>query len=404
MPKRQHAIGKLCAALLVVAAISYGDGLLAQSNTRLLLSSGWGVPGHQGFAFGAITNLSMNETKEIVFNSTLRSAKLDLHAVVRSVGVTFSVVAFEGLRAPVPNYFYESFSAPKMNVRGQVVFTAALKGAEPTSVVVRVDESGAHRVIATSGGAAPGIASATFQEFSSPVITPNGNVLFAARTAGPHPGIGLFFSSPQGLQAVPLPADLRLGPKYLLEPVLARRDEAVFVPRGTAKDAAQDQLFRALAAQSFQSLNPPPAAEQTVEILTPRLTDKPITMLLVFFEEENIQTLTLTGNPGTTIVARVPAMGAVKPLGRIQAQTVGPEGKIVVAATAQADPSDLGLYFYTEGQLVRLTTADEFMSVVSLLRDRPISSLTSDAERTVAFLAPIGELGDSVAVYIVSLP
>jgi len=87
----------------------------AQSNTRLLLASGWGVPGHPGFAFGPFSGLAMNECPEIVFLSSLRGAKSELRAVVRSSGVTFSVVAFEGLRAPVPQPSYASLSAPTPN-------------------------------------------------------------------------------------------------------------------------------------------------------------------------------------------------------------------------------------------------------------------------------------------------
>lgn len=76
--------------------------LSAQSNTRLLLSAGSGVPGHPGIAFGPFIDLAMNDNRQIAFLSSLRSPRNELRAVVVSSGVSFSVVAFQGLQTPIP--------------------------------------------------------------------------------------------------------------------------------------------------------------------------------------------------------------------------------------------------------------------------------------------------------------
>src|SRR3990170_4982268 len=85
---------RVFALLALALALGYAPQVRAQSNTRLLLSSGWGVPEHAGFVFGPFSHLAMNEAKETVFLTTLRGSRSDLRAVIRSTGVTFSVVAF----------------------------------------------------------------------------------------------------------------------------------------------------------------------------------------------------------------------------------------------------------------------------------------------------------------------
>src|SRR5271157_3392878 len=104
--------------------------LSAQSDTRLLLAAGSGVPGHAGFSFGPFSNLAMNDNREIVFLSSLRGPRNELLAVIRSSGVSFSVVAFQGLQAPVLKTSYDSFSAPSLNDVGTICFAAGLKDAE----------------------------------------------------------------------------------------------------------------------------------------------------------------------------------------------------------------------------------------------------------------------------------
>ena len=64
---------------------------------------------------------------QVVFLSTLESPRSSLRAVVRSQGVSFTVVAFEGLISPASHEQYESFSAPGINSAGDVVFRARLK-------------------------------------------------------------------------------------------------------------------------------------------------------------------------------------------------------------------------------------------------------------------------------------
>src|SRR5712692_1448109 len=156
--KRSRLTRLMLAAGVIAAAWPAGTAskAYAQSTTRLVLSSGTGVPAHAGFVFGPFSNLAMNEADDVVFLTSLRSARIELRAVVRSAGVTFSVVAFQGLRSPIPRATYDSFSSPSMNAGGDIVFTAQLKDEVATSAVIHVKASSASAV-AISGDTVPGI-------------------------------------------------------------------------------------------------------------------------------------------------------------------------------------------------------------------------------------------------------
>ena len=390
---------------LLAAIALVGEGALhAQSNTRLLLASGWGVPGHPGFAFGPFSNLTMNKQGEIAFLTSLRGAKSDLRAVVRSSGVTFSVVAFEGLRSALPKTIYESFSAPSLSDAGVIVFTATLKDDVPTSAVFRVQGETA-LPIATSGGAVPGVPDATFQEFSAPVVSSAGNVLFGARLGGKQPSTRLFLWTPQGLSVVPLPPELPLKANDLLVPAFSSHDEAVFVPRGTAVEAVNEQFFRALAIGSFQDLRPQPEANESVEMLAARTgNEPPIKMLVVMMEDENVRTALLSGEPAQPVLAKRTPGPLALPLGRILGQTTGARGNIIFAAAPAGQPNDLALYCYCENQVNRLTSPEEFLTITSTALGRPISSLAGDARQTMALIAPNDPASDATAIYVVSIP
>lgn len=376
----------------------------AQSNTRLLLAAGWGVPGHTGFAFGQFSGLAMNEAKEIVFLTTLRSARRDLRAVVRSSGVTFSVVAFEGLRGPIPRTSYDSFSAPSLNNSGIIAFTAAFKdGDAPSAAVVRVDGNQS-LAVASAGGAVPGIPEATFAEFSAPLVSSTGNVLFAARLAGPKPSSGLFLWTPRGTVAVPLPPEIAVGPADLLTPVFFSHDEAVFVRRGTPLEAVTEQFFRAVATRNFEDLNLPPEETEVVEILPARPDQLPVRMLFVLIEGDTAQTGLLAGDPSKPVKAKLTPGAPAVPLSRIQGQTSGPRGNIIIAAAPLGQEFDLGLYCYCDGQLLRLTAPEEMHAITAAAQGRPLRSLVGDGERTAAFLAPLDEGAESTALYVTSLP
>lgn len=375
----------------------------AQSNTRLLLASGWGVPGHPGFAYGPFSGLAMSEGREIVFLSSLRGAKSELRAVVRSSGVTFSVVAFEGLRAPVPKTTYESFGAPSLNDSGVIAFSATLKDDVPTSAVIRVEGDNA-LAIATSGNPVPGNVDATFQEFSPPAINSAGNVLFGARLAGKQPGTGLFFWTPRGLQILTLPPELHLTPSDLLTPAFSSHDEAVFVRRGTPLEAVTDQFFRAVALKNFQDLRPQPEPAEVVEVLPARPGDAPVTMLLVLMEGENVQTAELRGDPSQPVTAKRSPGGTLLPFGHVHGQATGPRGNIILAAAPAAQENDLALYCYCEGQVIRLTSPEEFLPITQFSSGRRISSLASDGQNTTAFIAPNDASADSVAIYVIAVP
>jgi hypothetical protein len=379
--------------------------LSAQSNTRLLLAAGSGVPGHTGFSFGPFSNLAMNDNREIIFLSSLRSPRNELRAVVRSSGVSFSVLAFQGLRAPIPKTSYDSFSAPSLNDAGAICFAAELKDAEgnPSSAIIRVDETGA-RALVTSADSLAGIPDAAFLEFSAPLINPQGNILFGARWGGKNPGTGLFLWTPRELRRLEFPAGVSPTPKDLFEPIFFSHDEAALVLRGTPSEAALEQFFRAVAIRSFQELKPPPDPAEGLQILAPRAGQAPVQMVLVIMEGENVQTALLPGDPSQPVVARhIAGSPEVKPLGQIEGQTTSAQGNIIFAATPLDSPDDLGLYCFCEAQVTRLTSAEEFSPLVQAAPGRPILSLVGDSQQTEAFIAP-GASEGGAAIYVTSIP
>jgi len=390
---------------VLVAILAGAAPAAAQSNTRLLLSIGGGVPGHPGFVFGPFSHLAMNEAKEIVFLTSLRSSRNEIPAVVRSVGVTFDVVVFQGLRSPVPKTTLDTFSAPSLNNAGMIALTATLKDHEesPSSAVVRLDDSGA-KAVATAGDPVPGTPDTKFQEFSAPLINSRGDVVFGARFEGKKVGTGLFLWSPRGVQALPLPAGLKVLSKDLLEPVFFSHDEAVFALRGTPPSMAIEQFFRALAVRSFQDLTPPVDPANSVEILPAQAGEDPVQMVLVLMEGEGAQTALLAGDPSQPVKARKPAPGSVlKPFREVQGQAAGASGHIIFAATAADDPGDLGLYCYCEAQVTRLTSPEDFLSITQSAPGKPLLSVVSDTQRTLAFIAPAGN-EPSAAIYVTSIP
>src|SRR5208283_1105027 len=72
---KRLGVGQLAEALqgpilvLPVVVLSFlfaaSPRLFAQSNTRLLLAAGSGVPGHAGIAFGPFSDLAMNDNRQI---------------------------------------------------------------------------------------------------------------------------------------------------------------------------------------------------------------------------------------------------------------------------------------------------------------------------------------------------
>ena len=397
----RHKIVVAALALLLMGQL----GLRAQSNTRLVLSSGSGVPGHAGFAFGPFSGLAMNESGEIVFLSTLTSARNEIRAVVRSSGVSFSVVAFQGLRSPVPKTAYDSFSEPSINNGGLIAFTATLKDSQeaPLSAVIRVEGTSTKAIVA-AGDEVPGNPEAKFQEFSAPLISARGDVVFAARWEGRKPGVGLFRWTPGGLRSLEVPPGLSVSPKDLLEPIFFSHDEAVFVSRHVPKGAAMDQFFRAVATRSFQELKPAPDSSEKVEVLPAGSGGPGIPMLLVLMEGDSVQTALLPGEPAQAVLARRPAGGAeVRPLAQIEGQTAGGQGNIIFAAAAAEPAADLGLYCYCDGQVVRLTSPEDFLPITQAAPGMPILSLTGDSQHTLAFIAP-GPGGVASAIYVTSIP
>lgn len=377
----------------------------ATVNTRLLLASGTEVPGHGGLAFGPFLSVAMNGRQEIIFLTSLRSPRAEMRAVVRSTGVSFSVVAFQGLLGPFPRSTYDAFSAPSINDSGVMAFTATLATDQadvPKTVVVR-QEGSKPRAVATNLDAPPGMPEAKFEEFSAPLVTSDGNVLFAARWSGKGAGCGLFLSSPRGLQALKLPSGFHFGPQDLLDPFFIGHDEAAFLRRGAAPDSATEQFFRAIAIQAFQQLQPPPDPNRCTELLPARAGAVPVQMLLVSLESGTVEAALLEGDPTKPVmVKQSPTATPVKPVGGILSLTIGPQGNVIFAAAPADTPNDIALYCHCDGQANRLTTPDDFLPIVSAGPGKPIISLTGDTQQTIAFIAPTSS-GDSTGIYVTAM-
>ena len=391
--------------VLLVALASSALPAFAQLNTRLLLTTGTEVPGHGGLAFGPFLSLAMNGNQDIIFLTSLRSPRVEMRAVVRSTGVTFSVVAFQGLLGPFPRTTYDTFSAPSMNDSGVMAFTATLVTDQtdvPKVVVVRQEGSKA-RAVATNLDAPPGQPGAKFEEFSAPLVFSDGNVLFGARWSGKGAGSGLFLWSPRGLQALQLAAGLQLGSKDLLDPFFIGHDEAAFLRRGASPEAATEQFFRAIAIQTFQELQPPPDPTRTAELLAARADVAPVQMLLVYLENGSIQTALLAGDPTKPVMAKQSlSTTPLKAVGKILSLTIGPRGNMIFAAAPTDALNDLALYCNCDGQENRLTTPEDFQSITSAGPGKPILSLTGDTQQTIAFIAPTNG-GDNTAIYVTAI-
>lgn len=379
----------------------------AQASLRLLLSSGDGVPDHPGFVFGAFSGLAMNARKQVVFLTTLASARTQSPAIVRSSGVTFSVVAFQGLVAPVPGTSFDSFGAPSINDNGVIAFSAALRstaGGEAPTGIFRV-ASGEPELVASSGQFAPG-GSAAFLDFSSPAIGSSGAILFGARTAGTPGASGLYLWTPQGLESVPLPTGFTLRPGEMLQPIFESGNESVWAPDDVPVGPANDQLFRALAIRSFQELNPPPDPSSTVQALPPAPNEKPVQLLLVILNENQAETMALQGDPTQPVMAKLGAGPPPElPLAAVQSAVAGAlGGSIVIASSSAGHPADVAFYCFCNGEVDRLTAPADFAQVQTRPNHRTIRFLTSDGQHTVAFIAPSLAQPGSNAIFITSLP
>ena len=399
--------GKMLAAVAFLWWVATAGAVpaFAQLNTRLLLTSGTEVPGHGGLDFGPFLSLEMNGNQDIIFLTSLHSPRVDLHAVVRSTGVSFSVVAFQGLLGPFPRTTYDNFSAPSMNDSGVMAFTATLETDQadvPTAVVVR-QEGAKPRAVVTNLDAPPGLAGAKFEEFSAPLVISDGSMLFGARWSGKGAGSGLFLWSPRGLQALPLPAGLQLGPKELLEPFFLATMRRHFCAAALPPRLATEQFFRAIAIQTFQQLQPPPDPTQTAELLAARPGAPPVQMLLVYLENGSIQTALLAGDPTKPVMAKQSlSTMPLKPVEKIVSLTIGPRGNMIFAAAPTDAPNDLALYCNCDGQEDRLTTPEDFLPITVAGPGKPILSLTGDTQQTIAFIAP-GASGDNTAIYVTAI-
>lgn len=398
---RHFAATGLCAAFLLCPGARPAS---AQVNARLVLVSGSAVPGHPGFTFGPFQDLAMSGNDQIVFRSTLESPRSSLQAVVRSQGVSFTVVAFEGLISPASHEQYESFSAPSINSAGDVTFKAKLKAEEagkPTEAIILIKGSAAG-LVADNGGGGGNSSGQIFKEFSAPVMGSQGEVLFAARSGGPNPHSGLYIWSGGGMRQVSLPKDFQLGSSNLLEPIFASHDEAVFVRHGADLAEAREQFFRAVATRTFQQLNPAPKPPDTVQVLPARSSQKPIQMLLVLLQGNNAETAELSGDPSQPVMAQKdPGASANAAFSAIQGQAAGrSSGSIIFAGEPSGQADDFGLFCFCGGQVVRLTTPSDFGLLLNKLGGRPITSFAGDGHGTVALVAPVGAQPVATAIFV----
>jgi hypothetical protein len=395
----------LAAGVLLFVLAGGALSAFAQQNTRLLLSSGAEVPGHGGLAFGPLLSLAMNDHQEVVFLTSLRSPRAEMHAVVRSTGVSFSVVAFQGLLGPFPRTTYDNFSAPSMDDSGVVVFTASLatdQANAPTSAVIRQDGTKS-RAVVTNLDAPPGLEGAKFEEFSAPLITSDGSILFGARWSAKGAGSGLFRWNARGLESIQLPSEIQLGAKELLIPFFFGHDEAAFLRRGASAEAATEQFFRAIAIQTFQQLQPPPDPANTVELLAARPDMRPVQILVVYLENGGFQTALVAGDPTKPVMAKQSLTTTpLKAVSKIVSVTIGSRSNLIFAAAPTDAANDLALYCNCEGQEDRLTTSDDFLPITVAGPGKPILSLTGDTQQTIAFIAP-GATGDNTAIYVTAI-
>lgn len=394
-------------ALYALFALCLEQPAGAQVNTRLLLVSGSGVPDHPGFTFGQFHDLAMNGNEQIVFRTTLESPRTNLQAVVQSHGVSFSVVAFEGLISPLDREVYESFGAPSINDAGAVAFTAALKGGTATAAIVQI-KGDRSELVAANDDSGSGTFGSVFKEFSDPVIGPDGEVLFGARTGEPAPHSGLYLWASRGIHPVELPKGFRLGPRDLLEPLFSSSGEAVFVRRGVDIAAAREQFFRAVAIRNFQQLDPAPKPSDTVPILAARPKQKPIEMLLVLLQDGHAQTAELDGDPSQPVVARTaPGMVAAGSSGfsAIQGQAAGRRsGSVIFAGVPAGGADDFGIFCFCRGEVTRLTGAEDFGLLIHSLNGKPIRSFVGDGQGEVAFIAPVGAQPGASAIFACDTP
>ena len=405
MRLRHFAATGLCAVLLICLGT---DAARAQVNARLVLVSGSAVPGHPGFTFGPFYDLAMNGNDQIVFRTTMESPRNSVRAVVRSQGVSFSVVAFEGLVSPASHEQYESFSAPCINDAGAVAFKATLKGGgggAPTEAIVRVTGTSAELVASNGSGKSSG---SGFTAFSAPVIGSSGAVLFAARTGGASPHSGLYLWLSGGLREVGLPKDFQLGPREILEPLFASHDEAVFVRHGVDMAAAREQFFRAVAVRNFQQLDPPPKPSDTVQVLPARSNQKPVQLLLVLLQGGDAQTAELAGDPSQPVKAQLAPGGGPasdSTFNAIQGQAAGRRaGSIMFAGSPSGQANSFGIFCFCEGQVVRLTTQVDFGLLLGNLNGKPIGSFAGDGQGTVAMVAPVGTQPGANAIFVCDTP
>lgn len=405
LKSRRGKIARAACGLFGCVAMLQAVPALAQLNTRLLLQAGMEVPGHGGLAFGPFLSLTMNGNREIAFLTTLRSSRTELRAVARSTGVSFGVVAFQGLLGPFPRTTYDAFSAPSLNDAGVMAFTATLvtdQANTPRLAVIRQDGAKL-RAVVTNLDSAPGQTGSAFEEISAPVVLSDGNVLFGARWSGGSGGSGLFLWSAAGLQAVPLPNGFPLNAKELLEPFFVGHDEAAFLRRGIPATLATEQFFRALAIQTFQDLQPAPDPAQTGELLPGRTDASTVQMLLVYLENNALQAAVLTGDPSKAVMAQSPSgPAAIHSIGNTSSITIGQGGNVIYSAAPADAPNDLGLYCYCDGHANRLTTPEDFLPVTAAAPGKPISFLTGDAQQTTAFVAATPS-GENTAIYVTTI-
>lgn len=403
MTCRSKPLILVCLAFLLLSICTVPAA--SQSNSRLLLTSGSGVPGIPGFTFGPFSGLAMNASGQIAFLSTIQSERNQRNAIIRSEGVSFSVAVFQGLVSPIQGMLFNSFSPPAINASGNIAFTAnltSLDNSSPPSSGVFLVSKESVQTVASAGQNVPG-ASGSFREFSAPVIASSGAVVFGAQTSGSQVSSGLYLWTSGGIRPVGMPTGFQVPPNGLLVPVFQSEDESVWALKSVAKGAALDQFFRAVALKNFEQLNPPPDMSTTVTVLAPAADEKPVNLLLVVFDGEKAETAEFQGDPTQAVLAKTPAGPALDlPFGQIQGQAPGSvSGTMYFAAAPAAHPDALGFYSYQDGQVNLLDSPQDPSG--NSPAPHSLAAMSSNGKHTLAFIAP-GPVPDSNAIYVTSLP
>jgi hypothetical protein len=170
----------LAALVLVIATARAADA----PALRAVAVAGQPAPGGGTFERFSIESqpivAAMNARGQIAFFATVLRGRASEGFFLASAG-RISRVAAEGDAAPGGGTFsgFGRHPVPSLNAAGDVAFAAAVTGGRTVEGVF-VSTGGKLRAVAVAGGAAPGMAAATFASLDAPALADRGDVAFLA--------------------------------------------------------------------------------------------------------------------------------------------------------------------------------------------------------------------------------